>query len=209
MAVGDIGSYEGYGFRLGQSSGVMAAGLAANSPVFSFRNPTPAAGSAGSRRLRILQVTVNAAVGATGFTAGAGQFAMLVARNFTAADTGGSDITPAANSLSNALRTKQNPSILAGSTGSIRIASTAALTAGTRTLDSNPVGNINFGAPATAGSLMVADIPIYNDWTSIYGIPLVLAGQEGFVIQASVPAVGVWQFGVNVLWAELDGGQLG
>ena len=210
MALGDIGSYEGYGFRIGASSGAMAAGLVANSPVFSFRNPTPAAGTAGSRRLRILQVTINAAVGATAFTAGAGNFAMLVARAFTAKDTGGTDISPAAASNTNKLRTSQNTSILAGaSPGSIVIASTGALTAGTRTLDANPVGNINFGAPATAGSIMVADIPIYNDWTSIYGIPLVLAGQEGFVIQATVPATGVWQFGVNVLWAEVDGGQSG
>ncbi len=202
MALGDIGSYEGYGFRLGASSGVMAAAIAANSPVFSFRN------GGTTKRLRILQVTINAAVGATGFTAGSGLFAMYAARNFTAADTGGTDITPAGSSNSNKLRTGQNPTVLAGTTRSIVIASTGALTAGTRTLDANPVGNINFGAGA-AGSILVADIPIYNDWTTIYGMPLVLAPNEGFVIQATVPATGVWAFGVNVLWAEVDGGQTG
>jgi hypothetical protein len=33
--------------------------------------------------------------------------------------------------------------------------------------------------------------------------PLVLAQNEGFVIQATVPATGVWFFAVKVDWVEI------
>ena len=33
--------------------------------------------------------------------------------------------------------------------------------------------------------------------------PLVLAQNEGFVIRATVPATGTWQFGCTVTWTEL------
>lgn len=202
MAVGDIGTYEGYGFRLGASSGIMAAGLGAGSDVFQLRNGNV-------KRIRILDVTVNAAVGATGFTAGAGQMSMFVARIWTADGSGGSTLSGQSNLNTNKLRASANPSIVltTSGSGSARISATAALTAGTRTLDSVAVGNINFPAGA-AGTIMVADIPIYRDASSLYGVPLVLAQNEGLVIQATVPATGVWQFGVNILWAELDGGQI-
>lgn len=202
MAVGDIGTYEGYGFRLGASSGIMAAGLGAGSDVFQLRNGNV-------KRIRILDVTVNAAVGATGFTAGAGQMSMFVARSWTGDGSGGSTLSGQSNLNTNKLRASANPSIVltTSGSGSARISTTAALSAGTRTLDSVAVGNINFPA-GVAGTIMVADIPIYRDASSLYGVPLVLAQNEGLVIQATVPATGVWQFGVNILWAELDGGQI-
>lgn len=192
MALGDIGSYEGFAYRLAMASGSMAAGLAAASPVFSFRNHS-------AKPVRILAVELNAAVGATGFTAGSSLFEIVVARAFTASDSGG---TSAAftQPKTGALRTSQNTSIINSASGNIQIATTGTLTAGTRTLDTQALGNIV--APAgTAGTTMVADIPLYVDWSS-YGIPLVLAQDEGFIIRATVPATGVWQFGVNTAWVE-------
>jgi len=182
----------------------MAAGLAAAAPVFSFRNATA------NRKLRILAVNVNASVGATGFTAGSALFSMFAARAFTASDSGGTALSAlAAGNNSNKLRTAQPSSFVLTSTGGdARISSTAALTAGTRTLDANPVGNIVCPAGA-AGTVMIQDTPIYSDYTTLYGIPLVLAQNEGFVIEATVPATGVWQFGINMLWAEVDGGAAG
>lgn len=203
MALGDIGTYEAYGFRLAAASGVMAAGLGANAPVFAFRNSTA------NRKLRILAVNVNASVGATGFTAGSALLAMYVARAFSASDTGGTALSGlSAGNASNKLRTAQTSSFILTGGGDVRISSTATLTAGTRTLDSNAVGNIVCPAGA-AGTVMIQDTPLYSDYTTLYGVPLVLAQNDGFVIQATVPATGVWQFGVNVLWAEVDGGGAG
>jgi hypothetical protein len=34
-------------------------------------------------------------------------------------------------------------------------------------------------------------------------MPLLLAQNEGFVLRATVPATGTWQFGVTVVWAEI------
>ncbi len=203
MALGDIGTYETYGFRLAGASGAMAAGLAAASPIFAFRNSTA------SRKLRILAVNLNASVGATGFTAGAALFSMFVARTYSASDTGGTALSAlSAGNNSNKLRTAQTSSFILTGGGDVRIASTGTLTAGTRTLDANPVGNIVCPAGA-AGTVMIQDTPVYSDYTTLYGVPLVLAQNEGFVITATVPATGTWQFGVNVLWAEVDGGAAG
>jgi len=33
--------------------------------------------------------------------------------------------------------------------------------------------------------------------------PLVFAQNEGFVVRATVPATGTWQFGVTVAWTEV------
>lgn len=204
MAVGDIGTYESYAFRLAGASGTMAAGLGAAAPVFSFRNATA------NRKVRILAVNLNASVGATGFTAGSALFQMFVARSFSASDTGGTALGGgAAGNNNNKMRTGQPSSIILTSTGGdARVASTGTLTAGTRTLDANAIGNIVSPAGA-AGTVMVQDTPLFSDYTTLYGIPLVLAANEGFIIEATVPATGTWQFGVNVLYAEVDGGAAG
>lgn len=204
MALGDVGSYEGYSFSLAGASGQMAAGLAANSPVFSFRNASAV------RKVRILAVNVNAAVGATGFTAGAALLSMVIARAFTVSDSGGTALSGgAAGNNNNKLRTSQPSGLVLTTTGGdIRIASTATLTPGTRTLDANASGNIVAPAGA-AGTGMIQDTPLYSDYTTLYGLPLVLGQNEGFVINATVPATGTWQFGIRVLYAEIDGGPAG
>jgi hypothetical protein len=33
--------------------------------------------------------------------------------------------------------------------------------------------------------------------------PVLLAQNEGFVVRATVPATGTWQFGITVAWAEV------
>jgi hypothetical protein len=194
--LGNTGSYEGYNFSAGAVTGVMAAGAAAASEIFQFRwNPGAAA-----RKARILCVQLSVAVDTTAFTAGAAAFDMTVARAWTAAGTGGGTVTPAANS--NKLRTSQVPSLFSAG-GEIRVATTAPLGAGTKTLDTTALNNLVGGAGA-AGSTVIFPIPLYVDWAA-YGIPLVLSDQEGFVIRASVPATGTWKAGVWVAWAEIDG----
>lgn len=197
MPLGLPGSYESWNFSIAATTGVIAPGLPASSEIFQFRW----APGTGQNRCRILCVQLSAAVDATGFGASAASavFDMTVARGWTAAGTGGTVVTPTGNS--NKLRTTQNPSLFSLG-GEVRVATTAALTAGTKTLDAQPVGNIVGGAGA-AGTTMVYPIPLYVDWAA-YGIPLVLANQEGFVVRATVPATGAFKAGIWVSYVEID-----
>jgi hypothetical protein len=197
MAIGLTSGYEGYAFQHA-SSVLMTAGALSNAEVYQFRW-LKAAGA--TQRARILGVFLSAAVDATGFTAQSCLFNMTVARGWSVDGAGGTDVTPTA--VSNKLRTSNRPSLLVPNGGKIRISSGAALTAGTKTLDSAPVGNI-IGSAGAAGSAMVNQIPLYADWESSYGVPLVLDDQEGFVVQATVPATGTWRFGIQTFWAEID-----
>lgn len=135
---------------------------------------------------------------------------MSVARSFTASDSSGTALSGlSAGNASNKLRTSQTSSFILTGGGDVRVATTAALTAGTRTLDSNAIGNIVAGSSA-ANTNMIQDVPLYSDYTTIYGVPLVLAQNEGFIINANAAAgTGTWQVGISVLYAEVDGGAAG
>lgn len=198
MALGDIGTYEGYGFSVGASSGVIAAGLAANSDVFAFRNISS------KRKIRLLRVTLNAAATGTAFAAGNGNFSLFVARAFSASDTGGTQIALTGNNQK--LRTTQQVSQLSGAAADVRIASTGALGAGTYVLDAVPHGTLNFGVVATAGANLLLDTPIYNIDLGSYASPIVLDVNEGIIIRATVPGTGTFVFGTNMYWVEVDGG---
>lgn len=203
MAVGDVGTYEGYGFRLAALTGLLTGTV--NGSIFTFRNSTA------NRKVRILAVNINAAEGTVWSTPGLATLSMVVARSFSANDSGGTNLAgQAAGSNSNKLRTSQPASfILAQAGATVQVATTVALTAGTRTLDANAVGNIVAGA-AGANTNMIQDVPLYSDYTTIYGVPCVLAQNEGFVINANAAAgTGTWQVGVSVLYAEVDGGGAG
>lgn len=198
MAIGLTSGYEGYAFQNAASSGLMAAGLAGGAEVYQFRWK---AAAATTQRARILGVFLSAAVDATAFTAGSSLFTLTRALAWTADGSGGSDVTPAGQD--NGMRSSQRPSLMIANGGKIRISSTAALVAGTKTFDAQPDGNI-IGGAAGAGTQMIYQIPLYADWESSYGVPLVLADQEGFSIRATVPATGTWKFGVVTFWAEVD-----
>jgi hypothetical protein len=88
---------------------------------------------------------------------------------------------------------------------SARISSTSALVAGTRTLDSQAFGAVQFAIdngtntvslPTRDGDLWVA-IPECH--------PPMLAAQEGFVVRVTVPATGTWRGIVHVEWREVLG----
>lgn len=177
-------------YSAANASGLMAAGIAANANIVSLR------WTHATKLALIKRVTLSAGVGATAFAAGAGIFHMFPARSFSASDSGGSAFVPSGNI--NKLKT----SMAASQMGDLRISSTAALTAGTRTLDGAPVGTLVAGIPATAGAIILSPFPIFEAVPGEY--PLVLAQNEGFVIQCTMPATGTWQFGVRVEWGERD-----
>lgn len=190
---GSLGMYS-----IGATSGTMAAGLAAAAPVFSFRNPT---GS--SAIILVRRVFLTALGGSSVFSpVGTGKFDMFAARSFTASDTGGSDITPAAAANSQKLRTSMATTQTVG-TGDIRISTTATLTAGTRTKDAQPLASVAALCSGTASTVMVDwKTPLFYQIIGEY--PLVLAASEGFVIEATVTAGGTWVFSVTVYWEELS-----
>lgn len=172
------------------TSGTIGAGIAANAPVFSFRY-------GGSGYAVIKEINVEVVNAGTAFAAGVGRIDIIPARSFTASDTGGTAGTLTGNN--GKLRTSL------GTTGvsDIRISSTAALSAGTRTLDSDPIANIVMAVPATSTNYQMAgpnDVAYGRNQAGDY--PMVLATNEGFVMQANMPATGTWTYSVTVQWDE-------
>lgn len=186
----DYGSYGSY--RMSLLSGTMAAGLAANAEVYQFR------WSDASRLCVVTAITFDGLSGsATAFAAGFGKVDAVIARSWTADGSGGSAATLTTNN--NKRRTSMGTTLV----GAARIASTAALTAGTKTLDSQAIGQ--YSAAIGTGT-SVQWIPQFKLFEGEPGIesPLIFAQNEGFVIRATVPATGTWQFGVTVCWTEVE-----
>lgn len=183
---GALGSY-----RLSLLSGTMAAGLTANAEVFQFR------WTDATRICVVTSVIWDGLSGsATAFAAGFAKVDMLVARSWTADGSGGVAATISGNNA------KQRTSMGSTLLGAVRASSTAALTAGTKTLDTQAVGQ--YSAAIGTGT-SVQWMPQFDLFHADPGgeSPLILAQNEGFVIRATVPATGTWQFGATVCWTEL------
>lgn len=178
-----LGSY-----CMGASTGTMAAGLAGGSPIYSFRY-------GGANLAIIRRVSAEADDITTAFVAGAAKLDLIAARAFTASDTGGTAATLTGNN--GKLRT----SFATTGVSDLRISSTATLGTGTRTLDAQPLATVEFGVTTSidAGLLPTTDLIRQNVGES----PLILATNEGFVIQATVPGTGTWEFSARVCWDEV------
>ena len=181
--IGSLGSY-----KLAGVSGVMAAGLGAGAPIFSWRY--------GGSNTALIKCVLFGAVGlGTAFAAGSNAFAAFIARSFTASDSGGTSILPTLNKMATGMATS--------GLADARISSTATLSAGTRTLDGQPVGQLLGVASATVSQVVIPpQTPIFDarpgEW------PAVFAQNEGLVIQATVAATGTWSFSVQIEWDEVS-----
>jgi hypothetical protein len=87
----------------------------------------------------------------------------------------------------------------------IRIASTGTLTAGTRTLDTNPLARVDAWIGATTAgvgtTLVNTNLVFYN----INDYPIVLENNAGFVITNILASVVmVYRMTVNIEWFETD-----
>lgn len=169
-------------------SGIMAAGLAAGAPIFAFRNPSPSL-LALLHRIRLCLYTDS-----VGFTAGVGTFDLYRAVSFTVQDTGGAAVTLSGN------ETKLR-SAMAGPSIVMQRSTTAALTPGTRTLDAAPIDSVLCQATASANTLFVHKVNLFEQLSGEH--PLALAQNEGFVIQATVPATGTWRWEIMLEWSEV------
>jgi hypothetical protein len=202
-----LGSYQ-----IEAISGSMAAGLAAASPIFSCRW-----GDA-TKLMLLRRVALDARILGTAFAAGPTLFDFIMARSFTVADSAGTSILPVTNSQKR--RTSFGTTLISD----LRISSTATLTAGTRTLDGSAMMNLRGHVTATAvaaplvsagqgagtAAIVGANVSTYTaipmdlispnfggEW------PIILAQNEGFIIRATVPATGVWDFSVTMEWSEV------
>jgi hypothetical protein len=182
------------------------SGLAANTPLFSFRW-----GDA-TRFGIILKVEVVVFTSVAASTAGITERQLIVARSFTASDTGGTALTPTLNNQ------KRRTSFGTSLATDIRIGNP--ITAGTRTLDANPMSRalgwsaLNHTGPiigaqgaaasaaawATAGSEPIKLL----DATNGQDHPIVLAQNEGIIVRIGVvmPTGATQETWVNVVWGE-------
>lgn len=183
-------------YSYGGLTGILPAALAANSEVFQFR-------WADATRFCVLRkVKVSACVSTTFFAAGVPvQMDLIKSTGWTAAGTGGTAITPAALLKK---RTSMPSTLMAA--GDMRIATTAALGAGTKTLETYSLGALVAPGPITAslnGQIIAPDTVLWQAEIADGEHPLVLAQNEGFSIRSvAVPATGTWQLAVTVHWAE-------
>ena len=186
LEYGSFGSY-----RKALLSGTMAAGLAAAANVYSWR-------WGDATRLGVVQKIVldGLSGSATAFTAGFASVRMFAARSFSASDSGGTAATLTGNN--NKLRTAMGTNLLTDA----RISSTGALTAGTRTLDTDALGQFSFTVGVAVSVQYANNVTMFGEDVGPE-MPLVCSQNEGFVLQATLPATGTWQFGVSCRWAEV------
>ena len=173
-------------YSVSGASGALT-GVAAAGPVYSFRNT-------GANLLLVRRVTIGFVV-TTAFTTAQGlDYQMVRANSFTASDTGGTALFAAGQNK------HRNSFTNITSAPDIRIASTAALTAGTRTLETNGMGIAGGSASAVGAAMSPADILEQDSGD----YPLVLAQNEGFVITNGIlmGAAGVIRLQVSVEYAE-------
>ena len=171
---------------VGAASGALT-GVAAAGPVFSFRN-------IGSNVLVVRRMTVGF-ITTTAFTTAQGLgYSLSFARSFSASDSGGTPIaiTGSQNKMRTSLPTPTNLDC--------RISSTAALTAGTRTLDTVSLGVVG-GTSDAVGTSMPVTALVQHDAGDY---PIVLANNEGLVITNNIAmgAAGVVNLYVNIEFAE-------
>lgn len=186
-----LGAYSYGGF-----TGILPAALAANSEIFQFR-------WADATRLCVIRkIKFSACVSTTFFAAGVPvQVDLIKSTGWTVAGTGGTAPTPAATLKK---RTSMPSTLLAA--GDMRIATTAALGAGTKTLEANSLCAIAAPGPITAslnGQIVAPGTVLWQSEIADGEHPLILAQNEGFSIRSvAVPGTGTWTAAVAVQWAE-------
>lgn len=185
-------------YAVSVQTGAIAAGASANSEIFQMR------WSDASRLCVVTKVLLTGVRATTAFAAGAIDFKATVARSFTANGTGGTALTLTGDQAQ--LRTSFGTSLM----GDMRVATTAALGAGTKTLDTQDLGIITTHSSAgwqsatpIIGQIFQPTIELWKPDLSAGEHPLVLAQNEGLVVRATVPGTGVWNASITVQWAEV------
>jgi hypothetical protein len=186
------------------------AGLAASAPLISFR------WSHATKLCALLEAELMVYTTAAASTAAITERQLVRARAWTAQDTGGTGITFAAGE--NKLRTSMADTVMAA--GDIRYYN-GGLTAGTRTLDANPLASAFGWAPlnhtgtdisgggGAATSAAWGTVGGHQGWILHSCLrakmsPLIFAQNEGFIIRVgqAQPGGSTQRTAVNITWAE-------
>lgn len=200
VAIYPVSQGAGGAYALGAVSGTIAAALGANSELFQFRYTTAA-----SRIALVRRVFVSASANLAATAAALVSLNLCAARSWTANGSGGTAITTSGDNLN--LRTTMPASEIAN----VRMATTAALGAGTKTLDTTDLASVAFGigtgALTTAANFTL--LPSFDLWNSRLSgdHPIVIASQEGLVIRSGAiafPATMTWSLAVGIVWSEVD-----
>lgn len=191
-------------YKWGGFTGILPAALTGNSEIFQFR------WSHATNLCVVTKVRISACVSTTFFAAGVPvQIDLIKSSGWSAQGTGGSSPTIAATGKA---RNSMASSSMAN--GDLRIATTAALGAGTKTLEAMSMAAIVAPGPITAslnGQIIAPGTVLWEPDLGDGEHPLVLGGlggganSEGFSIRSvAVPATGTWQAAIYVQWAEVQ-----
>lgn len=188
-----LGGVIGGHYSIGAQSGTMAAAIASAAQVFQVRWADP------SKLFILKKLTVQCAT-LTGFAATAlgAPLELIIGHGSTASGSGGTALAP--TSISNRLRQTMASTGFVTS-GEIRIATTAALTAATgQTLEPAAVGEC-LGAPnATIARTEIMPLFEQRDHGAH---PLILNSGDTLVVRTLNPAAtGTWVFCVTMEWVE-------
>jgi hypothetical protein len=188
---GSLGQYRILVFSVNQ----MNAGIAAGADIFqALWTVTP-------QIALIWGVHLDGTWVSTAFTPGLANFTLTIARSWTVAGGGASPAILTGNNQK--LRTSMGSSLM----GAILGANQTALTPGTRTLDNQPIGQIAFSVSSANNYSPVGPMSLYGASSLEAGgnnAPIVLAQNEGLVVRATVPATGVWGYGITLSWSEVS-----
>jgi hypothetical protein len=188
-----LGAYAYSGF-----TGILPAALGANSEIFQFR------WTDATRFCVIRKIRISASVSTTFFAAGVPlQIDLVKSTAWTVQGTGGTGVTPAA-----LLKKRTSMASTLVATGDIRIATTAALGAGTKTLETLSLAAVAAACPITSslnGTIIAPGTILFQNEVANGEYPLILAQNEGVSIRSvAVPATGTWTASVEVQWAEVS-----
>lgn len=189
----------GNAYRVSVFTGTIGAALAASSELFQFRFVSGA-----GKNFAVVRKVMFDGLGIVAVATAAGPLGFMLkpARGWTVVGSGGTRIATTGDNL------QMETALPASQANDIGIATTAALTAGTKTKDANAIGQALGGVGTAAvtaygATSIVAPQPLLD--ASAGGMPLVLANQEGFTIDTTHagPAALTYVAGFTVDWVEV------
>lgn len=206
VASGPLQVGTGGAYRLSMQAGTMAASLGANSEIFQFRYVTAASRKCLVHGISISVTVLTLPAVSTTVLAGPFTFRATHARAWTAAGTGGTRAVLTTN------QAKMRTSHATSEVNDAGICTTAALTAGTKTLDTQDIGSVtgSLGVLTAVGTwasgIIVPKTNLLGEYLGGLAFPAVYDNQEGFVVRigAAFPATMTWTYTVDVAWSEVQ-----
>lgn len=181
------------------TTGIMAAGLGADSDIMHFWWTSSIA------KAVIYSIRCTGMYATTAFAAGPILLSASIARSWTGAGSGGTTVSVFTD------RQKLDTSFGSSIVNVIRISTTAALGAGTKTTDPAPIGQLvsHSSGGVSSATPIIGSIYIPNNGMLFKAevasgeAPITLNSLEGLVLKATVPGTGVWVAGFEIKWCEV------